>query len=104
MAAAAIGRSDCLADHEAMMVRFFLACSGLVTVQAGDILCGMCADFKFMQNQMLQPRRALGAFTGGANERDVGLIGFDFRPLAVNEKPRQHEAEANDKRDENGAE
>jgi hypothetical protein len=86
------------------MVCAFLAGSGLVAVQAGHIFGGMRAELEFMHNRMLQPRMALGAFAGRANQRNVGLIRFDFWPLAVDEQRRQHQAEANDQGDKNGAE
>ena len=53
---------------------------------------------------MLQSRMALGTFAGGANEGDVGLIQFDFRPLGVDEKRGEDEAESDDEGDEDGAE
>ena len=104
MTAAAVGGSDRFADHEAVVVRFFLSGGGLMTIEASDILGGMRAELEFMHDRVLQSRLALSTFAGGANKGDVRLIGFDFRPLGVDKKRGEDEAEANDEGDEDGAE
>ena len=100
VAAAAVPRGQLGGDHEAVMILFALAGSGLMAVEAVHTFLGVQAHLVFVNHGVLQARVALGAFSRGTHEVSAGLIGFGPGPGAIDQKCSQNQSECDDNRNE----
>src|SRR6478609_832795 len=79
MALFAVGRGQCLAESEAVMLHLLLAGNLLVAFETIHALFGMNAEFIFVDDGIMLPRMALGAFARRLDECFAGMIGVDGR-------------------------
>lgn len=100
VAAAAVPRGQLAGDHEAVMILFVLAGSGLMAVEAVHTFLGVQAHLVFVNHRILSPGVAFSAFSGGPHEIRSGLVGLDLRPRAIEQERCQNECKCNDNGDE----
>jgi hypothetical protein len=96
VAAAAVPRGQLGGDHEAVMILFALAGSGLMAVEAVHTFLGVQAHLVFVNHRILSPGVAFSAFSGGPHEIRRGLVGLDLRPRAIEQERCQNEGKCND--------
>jgi hypothetical protein len=75
-----------------------------MAIEAGHVFRSVRAQFKFMDDRVLEAGVAFGAFTRCSHKRHSGLTRFDLGPLRINEQRRQNEAKADNQCNEDGAE
>jgi len=92
MAGAAIRRCDPRIDDKTIVIRAALAHGHLMAIQAGDAFLRVRAQFKFVDDGILQVPMALGALAARTNEGCARLIHFRPRTARVHEKSRDHQA------------
>ena len=102
--AAAVAGGQLRRDDEAVMLLLLLAGGRLMAVEAVDALLGVQAHLVLVDDRILLPLVALGAFAGRAHERRGRLIGFDARPRAVDQERADDQSERNDDGDEDRTE
>jgi len=78
VAAAAVPRGQLGGDHEAVMILFALAGSGLMAVEAVHTFLGVQAHLVFVNHRILSPGVAFSAFSGGPHEIRRGLVVSTF--------------------------
>lgn len=84
--ATAIAGSQPSGNHEPVVVLLLLVRSGLMALQAIHAFQGVSAHLVLVHNRVLRTRMTLGAFTGRAHQRGIGLLGLSTWPCTVNEK------------------
>src|SRR5262249_13271687 len=82
-------------DYNTVVFLLFLALLRLVTVEARNALCCVFAHFVFVDNRVLLPRMAFGAFTAGPNERSVWLVKLGSRACTLDHKSAHNQREGN---------
>src|SRR5262249_45989713 len=103
VAGAAVGSRQRLAGDEARGVVLALFLGRLMALETGDALLGVGAHLVFVHDRVLLLGVTFGTLARRLDETRAGLPRLDGRPPRIDEEAAEHETEADNDGDEDGA-